>query len=74
MVEGEPDCRLVYAGGTVYMVDVGVPIDLDALASETAVPHRRRPAVPRSTLVTARRHLPISYFARFGVLLGRKGR
>ena len=36
MVEGEPDCRLVYAGGTIYMVDVGVPIDLDALASETA--------------------------------------
>jgi hypothetical protein len=36
MVESEPDYRLAYAGGAVYMVDVGVPIYLDALASETA--------------------------------------
>jgi hypothetical protein len=45
-VESDPDCRLVYAGGQVFMVDAGVSIDLDALAIETAAAHHRSPPAP----------------------------
>jgi hypothetical protein len=76
MLEGDPETALIFAGGAVYMVDAGVPIDLAALAIETAATSplavgRQGTVQPESGVPC--RHLPISYFARFGGYSGRQG-
>jgi len=69
-----PDRNLACPAGATYIVEAGVLIDLAALAIETAasIPLRRRSAgAAPLRAAQPRRHLPISYFARFGAYPGR---